>query len=163
MSAGAHGIPGTSLPGVCSTGLATLRRDGFASVTDEWPARVARPSTRASGIMTTRPVRFSGSHLFVNADVQRTLRVEALDQDGRVIEPFTGARCIAVRGDSTRHRVLWDGNPNLKAIAGRPVRFRFALDGAKLFSFWVSGAEAGHSNGYVAGGGPGFRTPRDTA
>jgi len=29
---GRQGVPGTSLPGICSTGLAKLRRDGFASM-----------------------------------------------------------------------------------------------------------------------------------
>ena len=37
---GRQGVPGTDLPGECSTGLATLRRDGFASVSDQWPAGV---------------------------------------------------------------------------------------------------------------------------
>src|SRR5262245_9557191 len=32
---GRKGVPGTADPGVCSTGLATLRRDGFASMGDE--------------------------------------------------------------------------------------------------------------------------------
>jgi hypothetical protein len=158
---GRAGIPGTSLPGVCSTGVAMLRRDGFASLSDEWPVRVARPSTKTPGSMTTRPLRFSGSHLFVNADVRGTLRVEVLDGAGRVIEPFTRSRCVAVTGNSIRHRIVWDANPTLKAVAGGPVRFRFALEGAKLFSFWVSESEAGHSNGYVAAGGPAFRTLRD--
>jgi len=32
---GRQGDPGTNRPGICSTGLATLRRDGFASLTDD--------------------------------------------------------------------------------------------------------------------------------
>ena len=43
---GRTGVPGSNFPGTCSTGLATLRRDGFASVTDRWPPG-ARASPRA--------------------------------------------------------------------------------------------------------------------
>jgi hypothetical protein len=159
---GRAGIPGTSLPGMCSTGLAVLRRDGFASLSDEWPPRLARRATTTPGTMTTRPVRFSRSHLFVNADVRGALRVEVLDQDGRTIAPFTAERCVAIKGDSTRHRVQWDGNPTLDSVAGRPVRFRFTLSDTSLFAFWVSASDRGHSTGYVAAGGPAFRTFRDT-
>ena len=160
---GRTGVPGTSLPGTCSTGIATLRRDGFASLSDDWPARVARVATSSPGTLTTRPLRFSGTRLFVNADVADSLRVEVLDREGRTIEPFAAARCVAVKGDSTRHRVRWDESPTLDAVAGRPVRFRFRLSGAKLFSFWVSGSDRGHSNGYVAAGGPDYKSARDTA
>ena len=38
--------------------LATMRRDGFASM----------DAASDGGQLTTRPVRFSGAHLFVNAD-----------------------------------------------------------------------------------------------
>jgi len=47
-------------------------------------------------------------------------------------------------------------------LAGRPVRFRFHLTNGKLYSFWVSPNETGASQGYLAGGGPGFTGPSDT-
>lgn len=160
---GRQGIPGTSMPGVCSTGLAMLRRDGFASVGDEWPAGLARRVGVARGTLTTRPLRFSGSRLFVNAEVKDALRVEILDRNGRTIEPFTSAKCVPVTGDGTRHIVQWTGQPSIESLAGQVVRFRFTLSRARLYAFWVSGSPRGHSGGYVAAGGPAYTGPRDLA
>ena len=141
-----------------TTGLATLRRDGFASMGAE-----TKPGT-----LTTRPVRFSGKHLFVNADVSGgALRVAVLDSDGNVIEPFTAENCVPVRGDSTRACVKWKtpANPtslsSLTSLSGRPVRFRFYLSEGALYSFWVTPDPAGASRGFVAAGGPGLTGIRD--
>ena len=159
---GREGEPGTNRPGVCSTGLATLRRDGFASLSDDvktpQPAR-ARQSPPAS--VTTRPLLFSGSDLFVNAAVTGSLRVEVLDREGRVIEPFSAANAVPVTGDATRTAVGWRSGALLKTLSGEIVRFRFSLNRARLYAFWVSGSPSGASGGYVAAGGPGFRTGRD--
>src|SRR5262249_26257052 len=80
-----QGVPGTNLPGVCSTGLATLRRDGFVSMDQLDTGAAARRQTSAgAGTLTTRPLRFSGRHLFVNVDAAGgALRVEVLDREGR--------------------------------------------------------------------------------
>jgi len=163
---GRRGVPGSSDPGVCSTGLATLRRDGFASMDDDGgaPARVRRVDPAAApGTLTTRPVRFSGRHLFVNADVAGELRVELLDRDGRTIAPFSAAACLPVRTDTTRGRVTWQGAPDLSHVAGEIVRLRFHLTRGRLYAFWVSPSLDGASHGYVAAGGPGFRGTVDDA
>jgi len=137
-----------------STGLATLRRDGFASL-DAGP----RPGT-----LTTVPVQFAGRYPFVNvADAQGELRAEVLDAAGRPIAPFTLDNCVPVQVDSTRRRLTWNGGNDLAALAGKPVRFRFRLTNGQLYAFWVSTDAAGASNGYVAAGGPGFRGACDTA
>lgn len=153
---GRSGVPGTSLPGRCSTGLATLRRDGFASLTDAWPAGLTRPIMRHSSTVITRPVRFSGGHCFVNADVTGSLRVELLDRDGKTIPGFTADRCEIVSGNQTRHAIRWSGAPSLAGLAGTSVRFKFMLDRARLFSFWVSRSPRGESRGYLGAGGPGY-------
>jgi hypothetical protein len=158
---GRAGVPGTSLPGVCATGLATLRRDGFASVTDVWPAGVARAVTGTPGTLVTRPLTFRGEHLFVNAQAAGQLRAEVLDRDGRIIEGFSLERSSVVTGDHTRARISWQGGASLARLAGAPVRIRFALARALLFAFWVSPSPRGESRGYVAAGGPGFTTDID--
>jgi hypothetical protein len=160
---GRQGQPGTNLPGVCTTGLAMLRRDGFASVTDQWPARAPRPVSPHAPSLTTRPVRFSGEHLFVNADVQGELRVEVLDAAGRPLEPYSLDQSVPVIGNSTRQGVKWRTRPSLEGLAGQAVRFRFHLSRARLYAFWVSATASGHSRGYVAAGGPGFTAPVDIA
>jgi len=135
------------------TGLATLRRDGFASL-DAGGDR---------GEITTRPVRFGGKRLFVNADVREgSLRAEVLDVGGSPIEPFSLASCEPVRGkDGTAIAIGWRGAADLSPVAGRAVRLRFEVTGGKLYSFWVSRDESGASLGHVAAGGPGFRGPID--
>jgi hypothetical protein len=151
---GRSGVPGTALPGECSTGLATLRRDGFASMSDQFPARGIRPVS-GRGMLTTRVLRFSGHHLFVNANVQGSIKVEVLDRDGAVIAPFTASRCIPVIGDGTRLAVQWQSGA-LSSLASQPVRLRFILDRAHLYAFWVSPSPVGRSMGYLAAGGPGY-------
>jgi len=153
---GRAGVAGTSLPGRCSTGLATLRRDGFASVTDAWPAAVTRPVMRHASALITRPVRFSGTHAFVNANVQGSLRVELLDRTGTTIPGFSADRCEAILGDSTKHAVRWNGAPPLDGLANTAVRFKFMLDRARLYAFWVGHSVRGESRGYLGAGGPGF-------
>ena len=136
-----------------TTGLAVLRRDGFASM----------DAGDAEGVLTTRPVRFSGKHLFVNVDAgDGSLRVEVLDQEGRTIEPFTQANCKPVIADKTLARVTWRDAQDLSALSGTVVQLRFHLRNGRLFAFWVSPDESGASHGYVAAGGPGFTGTTDT-
>lgn len=136
-----------------STGLALLRRDGFVSM----------DAGVQEGTLTTRRVTFSGRHLFVNVDCPAgLLRAEVLDADGAVISPFTKENCVPTIADSTLHRIVWKGAEDLSALAGKPVRFRFHLTHGRLYSFWVAPDVSGASHGYVAAGGPGYTTPRDT-
>lgn len=140
--------------GNCHTGLAVMRRDGFASM----------DADEKAGVLTTRPVRFKGRYLFVNIDAPKgELRVEVLDRNGRVIEPFALDKCNPLQADTTLQEVCWQGVDDLSAVTGTPVRFRFHLKNGKLYSFWVSPDRTGASYGYVAAGGPGFTGPRDTA
>ena len=158
---GRAGVPGTSLPGRCSTGLATLRRDGFVSMTDQWPAEATRPVLGHQATLITRPVRFGGAHAFVNAEVRGALRVEMLDRDGKPIAGFEAERCQPISGDRTIHPVSWSGGAAIATLANTIVRFKFVLDRAHLYAFWVSPSPRGESRGYVAAGGPGFSSTRD--
>jgi hypothetical protein len=158
---GRAGVPGTSMPGRCSTGLATLRRDGFVSITDRWPAGSTRPVLRHRSTLITRPVRFSGAHAFINADVAGAIRVEMLDREGRTIPGFEATRAVAITGDHTKHPLQWSGGASIASLANTVVRFRFVLDRAHLYAFWVSPRASGESRGYPAAGGPEFSGPID--
>jgi hypothetical protein len=115
------------------------------------------------GTLTTRPLRFNGKHLFVNADARGgELRVEVLDRNGDVYPALARRLCMPITTDGTLEPVRWMGTSDLAALAGKPVRFRFYLTRGKLYSFWVSPDRSGASYGYVAAGGPGYREPRDT-
>ncbi len=50
----------------------------------------------------------------------------------------------------------------MPALRGKPVRFCFTLRDGSLYAFWVSQNATGRSDGYVAGGGPGFIGMTDT-
>jgi hypothetical protein len=158
---GRSGRPGTQDPGVCSTGLARLRRDGFASM-DWLPGSMPVMRGTAPGSLVTRPVRFDGRHLFVNCDATGgELRVELLDVDGRPLAPFTRDRCAPIATNGTRLPVRWDSAADLGALAGRAVRFRFEMTRGRLYAFWVSPWASGESQGYPAAGGPEFTGPVD--
>jgi len=134
-------------------GLSTLRRDGFASL----------DAGASAGQVTTRPVTFSGTRLFVNVDCPRgELKAEVLGEDGKAVEPFTLANCAPVSADKTLAPLTWKGAADLSALAGQPVRFRFSLRRGSLYAFWVSRDATGRSDGYVAGGGPGYTGHTDT-
>ena len=134
------------------TGLATLRRDGFSSLV-----------AREAGAVTTRPIRFKGRYLFVNADVDHgELRAEILGADGKVIEPFSRSNCIPHQLDSTNAQIQWRPRDDLKELAGQAVQFRFYLTKGSIYWVWVSPDRSGASYGYVAAGGPGFSGPTDT-
>jgi len=160
---GRQGVPGTNLPGICSTGLATLRRDGFVSMDHPAAGSTRRiQSSAAPGTLTTRPIRFTGRHLFVNVNAAGgALRVEVLDRTGRAIAPYGTAQCVPIAEDSTRVRVAW--GTDLAPLAGETVRFRFHLSAAQLYAFWVSDSASGSSRGYVAAGGPEFSGITDGA
>jgi hypothetical protein len=133
--------------------LATLRRDGFASM----------DADQAGGTLTTRPVSFTGSHLFVNLDApDGELRVAVLDEEGSEIAPFTLQNCRPLTVDNTLQSVTWDGSDDLSKLNDRPVRFRFELKNGSLYSFWVSQDASGRSDGYMAAGGPGYPGTVDT-
>lgn len=145
-----------NFPGFCdaggSTGLAVLRRDGFASMN----------AGAEAATLTTRMLRFSGRHLFVNADVEQgELRADVLDPDGNVIEPFSNVNCVPVQKNSTCCEVRWQGGKDLSQLARQPVQFRFHLKQGALYAFWVSPEPSGASHGYVAAGGPGYTGPVD--
>ena len=114
------------------------------------------------GTLTTRPVRFTGKHLFVNVDdPQGELRVEILNHAGQVLPRFSSENCVPVAGDKTLQAVRWTGVEDLSSLVDQPFLFRFHLKNGKLYAFWVSPASSGPSHGYVAAGGPGFSSNRD--
>ncbi len=133
----------SNMYGGAAIGLATLRRDGFASM--EGP-----------GELTTRPVKFQGRHLFVNLNGEA--RVEVLDEKGKVLR-----NSQTMSDDQTRLKVTWSDKSDLSDLSGRPVKFRFHLMQGSLYAFWVTPDENGTSNGYVGAGGPAFNGVRDTA
>jgi hypothetical protein len=131
-----------------STGLYTLRRDGFVSM--------HAPS--GEGFLKTGKLAFDGKFLFVNADVSKGgLLVEVLDENGIPVRGYSREECIGVHGtNSTRHLITWQGKRDVSSLKGKKIQLRFYLTDGHLYSFWFSPWETGESLGYTAGGGPGL-------
>jgi len=83
------------------------------------------------------------------------LRVEILDEQGKVIATYTLKKCIPVSVDKTLYQIKWRNTHDLSALIGKKVKFRFQLENGSLYAFWISPNQSGASMGYVAAGGPG--------
>ncbi|MHB0936594.1 MAG: hypothetical protein ACYC6A_09410 [Armatimonadota bacterium] len=104
-----------------------LRTDGFASVAAPW----------AGGEMITRPLTFSGQELEVNyrTGAPGFVRVEIQAADGMPLPGFTLDDCPEIIGDEIRRVVAWRQGTDVSRLAGQPVRLRFVMKDADLFSF----------------------------
>ena len=134
-------------------GRATLRRDGFAGMVAD-----------AAGELVTKPLAFTGGHLFVNAECRfGELKAEVIGADGCVLPGFSSADCRAIaRRDARKAELVFRGG-SLAALGAQGVRIRFRLRCATLYSFWLTSDPAGSSGGYVAAGGPSYPGLRDCA
>lgn len=105
----------------------TLRTDGFVSVR----------AGAQDGQLLTKPFRFTGDTLVLNFSTAAAggLQVEVQQPGGVPIRGFSLEECPVIVGDAIEHVVRWKGNPKLGALAGQPVRLRFVMKEADLFSF----------------------------
>ena len=108
----------------------TFRVDGFVSAS----------AGSDGGEFGTKPLIFDGNKLVINfaTEPYGYLQVELQDQDGTPIEYFTLADSIKARGDKTQHVVSWSNDADLGKLAGKPVRLRFSLHNANLYSLRFS-------------------------
>jgi hypothetical protein len=106
----------------------TLRLDGFVSVNG--------PAGTGHGL-TTKPLKFSGTALELNfaSSAAGALRVEIQDVDGVPIPGFALADCDEIFGDSVNRFASWNGKRDVAELSGKPVRLRFELNDADLYSF----------------------------
>ncbi len=115
-------------------GLATMRKDGFASL----------DAGVEEGVVTTVPVRNTGNTLAVNYATREggTLCVEVLDEKGAVIDGYGRDDCTNLKGNSVNQPVLWKTRNTLPETPAR-IRLRFILRNASLYSFNVEAPSAG--------------------
>ena len=121
-----------------------LRTDGFASVS----------APHAGGEMVTRPFTFSGMELEINyrTSAPGYIKVEVLNGEA----PYNGAAtdgetvaaalhaaripghalddCPEIIGDEIKRTVAWKSGTDISALAGTPIRLRFVMKDADLFS-----------------------------
>ena len=86
--------------------------------------------------MTDKPFVFIGETLEVNANAAGgVIHVEALDEKGKIIEGFSKTDCQPITSDSVRHVLKWNGSEDCHLIQARPIKLRFYLTKAELYSF----------------------------
>jgi hypothetical protein len=117
-----------------SVGLAVTPLDGFVSVDG---------GKKEYGELVTRSVGFTGRELVVNvrshlADSgkrQCDVRVELLAPDHELIPGFTFADADPITDTGLAHVVSWQGKSDVSALADKPVKIRFYIKNARLYSF----------------------------
>jgi hypothetical protein len=104
----------------------TIRPDGFISVYGPY----------SGGEMVTKPLVFSGNRLAINyaTSAGGGLKVEIQTPDGRPVDGFALADCPEIIGDRVEQTVRWKGGEDVGPLAGKPVRLRFLLRDADLYS-----------------------------
>jgi len=120
-------------------GLATLRLDGFVSLT----------AGGDEGILLTQPLRFEAGTLRINATVQPggSVKAELLDAAGQPRPGYGADRCQAFQGDSLDGALTWTGQDAAPAASPDGTRIRFRLKNAKLYSFWIEPSSSSCASG----------------
>lgn len=113
-------------------GRYTLRLDGFASLHAGY----------YGGTMLTHPLTFEGTHLELNyaTSAAGSVRVEILDSAGQAAPGFGLADARELIGDEIARAAQWAHGTDVGRLQGRPVRLRFHLKDADVYSFRFGGA-----------------------
>ena len=87
--------------------------------------------------MLTKTMTFDGSRLDLNfaSSAAGTLRVEIQNAAGAPLPGYALKDCISQFGDSVARSVRWKEHEDVQELVGQPVRLRFALQDADLYSF----------------------------
>jgi hypothetical protein len=104
----------------------TLRLDGFVSIS----------APLNGGQLITKPLIFQGDQLTINfaTSAAGEIRVEIQDSDGQPLPRFTLDDCEPAFGDSIDRTVTWKEGSDVGGLSGKPVRMRFVLRDADLYS-----------------------------
>lgn len=111
----------------CKIRRYTQRMDGFVSA----------QAPLSGGELLTKPLTFEGTQLVINYSTSAagSIRTELLDRDGGPIEGLGLADSVELFGDEVEEVVTWKGGSDLSRLAGTPIRVRFVMSDADLFSF----------------------------
>ena len=113
----------------------TTRIDGFVSV--------HAPSS--GGLFTTHPLAFGSTaghraegtvvlQLNYSTSAAGSIKCELIDQSGEPIPGYTLNDCDEICGDEVERAVSWRGLTNVRHLASAPVRLRFEMYDADLYS-----------------------------
>ena len=127
------------VPETAAVGLATLRKDGFASL----------DAGNEPGIVTTHKLVNTAGPLRLNYSAPSgSIRVEVLGDDGQPLAGYGRLDCDLLQGDSVDQPVTWGPLTELPA-GSSSIRLRFILQDASLYSF-TAGPDAKAATGTLA-------------
>ncbi|GAA3408093.1 hypothetical protein ACFFNY_12150 [Paenibacillus hodogayensis] len=108
-----------------------VRKHGFASVQADY----------AGGEMTTKPLLTTGERLELNFSTSAvgSVQVEVADESGRALNGLSFDDMEPLYGDSLQETVVWSSGTSLRGLEGRPIRLRFRLKDADVYSFRMKG------------------------
>ncbi len=108
----------------------TLRTDGFSSIRAGWKG----------GEFITRPFIFEGEQLELNMATSGvgSIRVEIQDEFRKPFRDFGVDDSYDLYGDVIDKVVKWQGSTDVSMLAGKPVRLRFVMKDADLYSLRFS-------------------------
>jgi len=110
-----------------------LRTDGFASASAGY----------GGGELLTKPLVFQGNNLVLNfaTSAAGSIHLEIQDADGNPLPGFALEESPLIWGDEIEHTIRWERSHSrattdepLRRISGKPVRLRFVMKDADLFS-----------------------------
>ncbi len=104
----------------------SLRLDGFASVRAPY----------SGGELLTRPLTFTGERLELNyaTSAAGSMRVEIRDADNKPLPGYALREAADIFGNRICGYAAWKHGTDVSALASRPVRLRFVMRDADLYS-----------------------------
>jgi len=105
----------------------TLRIDGFVSI----------QAPMSGGEWVSKPLIFDGNVLVINFSTSAagSIQVEIQDESGKALPGYSLSDCAVIYGDELERTVAWKGGADVGRLAGTPVRLRWVLKDADLYSF----------------------------
>lgn len=104
----------------------TLRQDGFVSM----------QAPLSGGEFVTKPITFSGKELVINFSTSAagSIRIEIQDEAGKPIPGYSLKDAPETIGDDIECVVAWKNGSDVSKLAGKPVRLKFLIRDADLYS-----------------------------
>ena len=104
----------------------SLRVDGFVSVNAPYKG----------GEMTTKPFTFQGKRLLINFSTSAAgeVKVEIQNAHGQPLPGFSLQHAKPLIGNEIARAVSWQSGDDVGNLAGKPIRLRFVMKDAHLYS-----------------------------
>jgi len=110
----------------CHVRRFVFRTDGLVSV----------HAPISGGELLTRPLTFKGNTLEINyaTSAVGSIRIEVQDMNRQPLPGLALKDCVEIFGDEIAGTVTWNSQTKLSDIAGQPVKLRFVMKDADLYS-----------------------------